>query len=134
MSVTLTAAKSNEHAESEWHSEIGARLIQAREERGLTQQEVCKIAGITQRTLWSYENGAWKRVPAENLRKLAKLYHVNYDWVLWGEQGDPDRPDRRARERAADLEHRIDLMERLLRTMASSIGVDPDDLAERSDS
>ena len=62
-------------------SELGARLRQARETRGLTQAGLSRLTGINQPTLSGYQTG--RRTPnAANLVKLSRALQVRSDWLL----------------------------------------------------
>lgn len=57
------------------------RLRELREDRDLTQTEVGKIIGVSQRTYSYYENGE-RMLPPEVLIALANLYSVTVDYLL----------------------------------------------------
>ena len=60
---------------------VGERLANIRNKRGLGQTQAAESAGISRRTLISYEQG--ERMPcAEKIARLAILYHVKTDWLL----------------------------------------------------
>lgn len=56
--------------------EIGKRLRDARERRGMSQEEVAEVVGGGQSTVGRIEAGEWKRVPA-TLGTMAKLYGIS---------------------------------------------------------
>lgn len=57
------------------------RLKYARENKNLTQDEVAEAVGVIRSTIASYETGTIK--PSfENIRKLAKLYNISFDFLL----------------------------------------------------
>lgn len=55
--------------------EIGKRLRDARERRGLSQEEVAEVVGGGQTTVGRIEAGEWKRLPTA-LGAMARLYGV----------------------------------------------------------
>lgn len=65
---------------------VGARIRQARKERGLTQVELAKLLGITTRSIQNYESGAI--VPYRHLRLMELVTHRSAAWLLEG--GDLD--------------------------------------------
>lgn len=67
--------------------EIGRRLREAREKRGLTQVVAASRLGIVQPTLYAYESGA-RTPPLRFLQKAAKLYGVRACWVLEGDEAE----------------------------------------------
>lgn len=65
---------------------LGNRLKVARDECGLTQEQVAKrISGITAQTISNYERG--ERDPdTDTLKTLSEIYKVSTDWLLFGEK------------------------------------------------
>lgn len=55
--------------------EIGKRLRDARERKGMSQEDVAEVVGGGQSTVGRIEAGEWKRLPAA-LPAMAKLYGV----------------------------------------------------------
>lgn len=60
---------------------LSARLIEARENAGLSQQEVAKTEIISQSEISKIENGQ-RRVEFLLLIELAKLYSKNLDFFM----------------------------------------------------
>lgn len=56
-------------------------LIRYRKERGLSQQDLANITGITQRMIVYYENKAVKP-PIDKIETIAKALHVNINELL----------------------------------------------------
>lgn len=52
------------------------KIARLRSDRGLTQAEVCGIAGITIATLSCIENGHKDQISMGTLRKLARTFKV----------------------------------------------------------
>ena len=63
--------------------EMGARIAQARKERGLTQQQLADALGISQQTLAHYEVGR-VGVGAPMLPRLSELLDLSFDEILLG--------------------------------------------------
>lgn len=61
---------------------IGLRLKTAREQKGLTQQEVATKFDVNKATVSAWETGAGAP-DAVRLRRLARLYDVSADALLW---------------------------------------------------
>lgn len=61
---------------------IGQRLKAAREQKALTQQEVATKFGVNKATVSAWETGAGSP-DAVRLRRLARLYDVSADALLW---------------------------------------------------
>ena len=61
--------------------EIGNRLRIARENAGLTQDDVAKVINSTFQKVSSFETGR-TRVDIETLIKLCSLYKTNTDYIL----------------------------------------------------
>jgi len=79
-------------------SSLGARLKQARERKRLTQAEVAAKIGISYGTLSGYERN-YRDPDTDTLRKLANLYGVSTDWLLYGvETPAPDIIESRGKD------------------------------------
>jgi len=65
-------------------SELGARLRQAREQKGLTRQYVAKNVGISVRTFDRWERGDFEP-SLKKLARLAELYGTSIGWLIVGE-------------------------------------------------
>lgn len=66
--------------------EIGARIKQARLERGLKQEELAEMASFSKRSLQDYEGGV--TIPYRHMRELAKLLKRREEWFLYGDDED----------------------------------------------
>ena len=96
---------------------IGSRLALARQRAGLSQAQVAGELGLTRPSISEIEAGR-RRVAAEELVRLADLYHVDMDWLAGhgATQVDSvrDRLELAARQvaglKAEDLEKVIDLL------------------------
>lgn len=55
---------------------IGERLRRLRIEKGLTQEEVGNILGITKAAVQKYENGSITNFRSDTIRKLCKLFGI----------------------------------------------------------
>lgn len=64
--------------------EMGARIAQARKERGLTQQALADALGVSQQTLAHYEVGR-VGVGAPMLPRMAELLDLSFDEMLLGQ-------------------------------------------------
>jgi len=69
---------------------IGARLAQARNEAGLTQEQVADLATFSKRSLQDYEYGV--TIPYRHMREIAGILGRPVEWFLHGdlktEKGD----------------------------------------------
>lgn len=83
---------------------IGSRIAQARNEQGMTQEEMCELTTFSKRSLSDYENGV--TIPYKHLREISSLLGREVPWFLHGEE--PAKPD--VVERLAALEERVDLL------------------------
>lgn len=63
--------------------EIGNRLLNIRNEKGLSRAEVASKADIGTTTLQQWETGS-REASIETLAKLAKLYQVSPQWLIFG--------------------------------------------------
>ncbi|MCG0275625.1 MAG: helix-turn-helix domain-containing protein [Thermosediminibacteraceae bacterium] len=60
---------------------IGERIKSLREERKITQQELARYLGVSQKTISNYENGERSPDP-DTLRKIADYFDVTVDYLL----------------------------------------------------
>ena len=71
---------------------LAARLRQARQETGLTQQRVAELTRLEPNSIWRYEAG--QREPsASTLSSLATLYGKPMEWFLADDEPEPADPD-----------------------------------------
>jgi transcriptional regulator with XRE-family HTH domain len=97
---------------------LADRLRLAREQAGLSQGQVAKMMGMHRPTISEMEAGR-RRVQAEELNRLAKLYRVAVPWLL-GEEGDEDLRDAKARLVARELTKlKNEDLERVMKLLAS---------------
>lgn len=102
-------------------AEICARIKQAREEAGMTLEDMADALGVTQRAYWNYEH---IRVPFKRLGDIEELTGKSQGWLLRGESPAPP-PDALAEivdgvrqlERSQELAHERfgEILERLER-------------------
>jgi transcriptional regulator with XRE-family HTH domain len=76
---------------------IGLRIARARKERGLTQEELASLIGVSARSIQGYEAG--KVVPYRRLTQLAEITNCEVGWILQGDAAatagsDPEVVDR----------------------------------------
>jgi transcriptional regulator with XRE-family HTH domain len=65
--------------------EIGARIKQARRERGIASQEdLAAMASFSKRSLQDYETGV--TIPYRHLRELSHLLGRPEEWFLYGDE------------------------------------------------
>jgi transcriptional regulator with XRE-family HTH domain len=65
-------------------SDIGARIKQARRERGMTQDELAAMASFSKRSLQDYEAG--DTTPYRHLSEIGRLLNKSPDWILYGDE------------------------------------------------
>lgn len=63
---------------------IGARIAHARDEAGLTQEELAEMASFSKRSLQDYEAGV--TVPYRHMREISSLVKRPVEWLLHGEE------------------------------------------------
>ena len=101
-------------------SMIAQRLRMARELAGLSQAQVAKMLGLKRPSVSEIEAGR-RRVSAEELARLAKIYDVNIQWLIGMESEDNGefsaRVELAARELSKlnpdDLDRLMDLLKTL---------------------
>lgn len=62
---------------------IGARIALARNEQGMTQEEMCEMTTFSKRSLSDYENGV--TIPYRHLREISALLARPVEFFLHGE-------------------------------------------------
>lgn len=70
--------------------EVGGRIVEARREAVLTQAQLAKELGVSERSIQAYETG--DVIPYRHIRDLARVLGQPADWLLHGETIQPD-PD-----------------------------------------
>ena len=73
-------------AQSDYAVEVGRRIVQARKELGLTQEELAELAGVSQRSMQAYETG--EVIPYRKMREIAGVVQRSTSWILHGEEGE----------------------------------------------
>jgi len=76
-------------------NDFGDRLRQAREYVGLSQEEVATALGLSRPSITNIELGA-RKVEANELGKLAKLYRRTLEYLLTGIEPAPSGPEQMA--------------------------------------
>jgi transcriptional regulator with XRE-family HTH domain len=64
--------------------EIGARIRQARLERGLTQEELAALTSFSKRSLQDYESG--ETIPYRHIGELSRILGRPQEWFLYGDE------------------------------------------------
>jgi transcriptional regulator with XRE-family HTH domain len=62
---------------------IGSRIALARDEAGLTQEQLAEISSFSKRSLQDYESG--KTIPYKHMREISELLNREVPWFLHGE-------------------------------------------------
>jgi transcriptional regulator with XRE-family HTH domain len=81
--------------------EIGGRIALARNERGLTQDQLTELSTFSKRALQGWEAGA--NIPYRNMQELSLLLGRPVEWFLHGESPDEDDGLPRLELRLAEL-------------------------------
>lgn len=98
---------------------IGARIALARNEQGMTQEELAGAASFSKRSLQDYEAGV--TIPYKHLRELSALLGKRVEWFLHGD------PDEVSADRLVGLEAQLgEALERLRRVEELLRGDDAD--------
>lgn len=71
--------------------QVGERIKQARLSFGLSQAELAKLVGVSERTIRNYESGEIKK--PYHLQKIAKALKVSPDWLLKGVGTLPEKQE-----------------------------------------
>lgn len=62
-------------------ADIANNIVKARKEKGITQKELAKLAGIKEHRLVGIEN-VKVRIDLDDLEKLSKVFERTVDWWL----------------------------------------------------
>lgn len=101
---------------------IAGRLRAAREQAGLSQGQAAKLLGVQRPTVSEIEAGR-RRVPAEELARLAEIYGVSVSWLTTEQPEVPDPAvELAARELAKLKKEDLDVVLQLLRTLRKAGG------------
>ena len=76
-------------------NDMGKKLRELRDARGLTQREVANAVGVTEATVSRWESGHINNMRRDKIEGLAKVLHVS-PLVIMGKDGDTPRPAGRA--------------------------------------
>lgn len=72
---------------------VGGRIRQAREAKGITQDELGRRCGTTKQTIFKYENGIITNIPLDRLERIAGILEVlPEDLMGWNRQDEIVRP------------------------------------------
>lgn len=114
MVAMLTAApeKRSKRALNDYSVEVGRRIVHARKELGLTQEELAELAGVSQRSMQAYETG--EVVPYRKMREIAQVLEVSTSWLLHGEEENAD-------SEIDSLKREIDNLSKLVRSMSRKL-------------
>ena len=80
------------HLQEEMHVEVGRRIRELRQEKGLLQEELARKAGLSASALSNFEQGR-RRISLEWLRKISKVLGVTVSDLI---------PDSRVRKPLAE--------------------------------
>jgi len=105
---------------------VGARLTQAREAAGLTQNQVARLLELPRPAVSEMESET-RKVSAGELKQLAKLYKVSVEW-LTGEPLDQNRKVKLAARKLSSLKERdLDTVMRIIDSLQKSSARDESD-------
>ena len=96
--------------------EIGARIALARNEAGLTQEEVTDLATFSKRSLQDYERG--NTIPYRHMQEISRLLDRPVEWFLHGERSSPDQSESPVELRLAELAAGLEAMARQIEDAA----------------
>ena len=85
--------------------EIGRRIIEARRELGMSQQELADLVHVSVRSMQAYESG--EVVPYRKLSDLASVLDKSAAWILHGNKASDPVGETMALREIADKLDRI---------------------------
>jgi len=92
--------------------EIGARIALARNEHGMTQEELTELASFSKRALQNWEAGA--SVPYRHMQEISGLLNRPTEWFLHGERQTDADSETPVELRLAELAAAVEAMSRQL--------------------
>ena len=110
--VVSAAPRRSKRAISDHAAEVGARIIAARKELGLTQEELAELAGVHQRSMQAYETG--EVIPFRKMREITQVLQVSPTWILHGEEEETDGE-------VLELKRQIENLSKLIRAMSKKL-------------
>jgi transcriptional regulator with XRE-family HTH domain len=110
MSPHRPAAGEESQPQDDYALEVGRRIVQARKELSLTQVELARKIGVSQRSAQAYENG--EVIPYRHLKQLSRALKRTPEWILHGDQDGEASPEALRR-----LEGKVDQLTELIRSL-----------------
>jgi transcriptional regulator with XRE-family HTH domain len=98
---------------------IGGRIARARKERGLTQEELAALVGVSPRSIQGYEAG--KVVPYRRLGRLAEVTNRDLHWLLEGDAETAASVDTEVLAQLAGLIEELAAEARRIRAVAEQL-------------
>lgn len=90
--------------------EIGARIALARNEAGMTQEEVTELATFSKRSLQDYEAGV--TIPWRHMQEISRLLDRPVEWFLHGERPVQDGSESPLEARLGELRDAVETLGR----------------------
>ena len=110
--VSAGVPRRSKRALSDYSAEVGARIVDARKEMGLTQEELAELAGVSQRSMQAYETG--EVIPYRKMREIAQVLQVSPTWILHGEEEEADGE-------VLELQRQVENLSKLIRAMSRKL-------------
>ena len=83
---------------------IGERIKIARENKGLTQEQLGVMCGTTKQTIFKYETGVVTNIPLDRLKRIAEVLSVTPAYLMGWSETTPAITEKDERDIAKDLE------------------------------
>lgn len=109
--------------------EIGARIALARNEAGLTQEELTEMATFSKRALQMWEAG--NVIPYRQMQEISRLLDRPVEWFLHGERSREDDSESPVEFRLAELAAAVGTMGRQVEEAARSVSGRLDSIEQR---
>lgn len=90
--------------------EIGARIALARNEAGMTQEELAGLCSFSKRSLQDYETGV--TIPWRHMREISQILRRPVPWLLHGERPDADAETPQLEQRLEELVSAVEVLVR----------------------
>ncbi len=103
---------------------IGKRIQQARNEAGLTQDQLAQLVDVRMRQIQNYEAG--DSAPYRRINQLAEALNVSTGWILHGDAPPSATVDASAvEEHYAELAETLEDLAQVVVLIADAVGVRP---------
>lgn len=85
------------------NEDVGRRIRMLRKRRKLTQEQLAEVLSVSRNAVWDFENGAYG-MSQDVLYRMKNFFQVSSDYILYGEQANPNDDAFMLLEMASDID------------------------------